>query len=175
MPTSQQRIPIATTRNAGASYPAATTATAIASVPNVISGATLAQVLGQFSATQKIAIPALAAGVPANVTFKFPLRTFPSPFTLARNATGYVFANVVLAGAQPTDTTTIIGMPALSLTFGSGGTTVAGSGVWSFSNLGSYQGLSVSVTVRALSIAGTGAQSVSFLCQAQLIGVPASS
>jgi hypothetical protein len=175
MPTSQQRIGLSTSRNGGASYPAAITATAIASVPSVISGATIAQVLGQFSATQSVTIPALTAGTPKSVTFSFALKTFPNSFTLSKNAKGYVFANVVLAGSQPTDASTIIGMSALSLTFASGGTSVAGSGVWSFSNLGKYQGLAVSVTVRALSVTGTtAAQTASFLCQAQLVGVPAS-
>src|SRR5271155_4665366 len=170
--SSSQRVSISTTRNKGPSYPTTVVATTLAAVPNVIATATLAQVLGLSTQTVPVAVPALASGAPQDISFSFALRAFPVPFMLATNATGYVFATCVLQ-AQPAEPTTIVALPALSLTFGSGGTSQPGSGVWSFSNLGSYQGLAVAVTVRVVSLAGAPAQSLSFLGQAQLIGVPA--
>jgi hypothetical protein len=175
MPRSTGTIPISNTRNKGALYPLITTASAVAAVPAVITSAQtvapMAQVLGLSTQTLAVAVPVLAAGVPQNVSFAFALKAFPAPFSLATNATGYVFATCVLV-TQPTDPSTIVALPALSLTFGQGGTSVPGSGVWSFRNLGSYQGLSVAVTVRVVSLAGAAAQTLSFLGQAQLVGVP---
>src|SRR5271154_7183268 len=127
--SSSQRVSISTTRNKGPSYPTTVVATTLAAVPNVIATATLAQVLGLSTQTVPVAVPALASGAPQDISFSFALRAFPVPFMLA----------TCVLQAQPAEPTTIVALPALSLTFGSGGTSQPGSGVWSFSNLGSYQ------------------------------------
>jgi len=165
------RISIVARPRGGATYPATSIATTVASLPAVISGATLLQTLGAFSGTQAVAVPALAANVPHDLTFAFALTSFPSPFSLASGATGLVLGTVALV-TTPASATTLVGLPALSLTFGTGGTTVPGSGQWTLTGGGAYQGLQLRATVRVFSPSATAAQTLTFLGQALLLGLP---
>ena len=136
--------------------------------PVLITKVPVQQVLNSFSGTVSVSIPALSAGVAADASFS--AAAFPHAFTITAAGTGIILATVALQ--QTDDTSTIFGTPVVSLTFGTGLPQMAGSGTWTLRPRVSYQGATINATVRALSIPGAPAQTVSFLVQAQLIGIP---
>lgn len=142
--------------------------------PVIINKIPFQQLLGTFSGTVSVKIPALAANVPADTTFTCQLATNPNnprQFTINRGNSGLIQATCALQ--QTDDVTTIFGMPVLSLTFGTGLPQMAGSGVWSLRPSVQYQGATLNATVRAFSPTGAPDQTVSFLVQGQLIGINA--
>jgi len=139
--------------------------------PPAIVGATLGQVLGWSSQVITADVPALAAGVAQDVTFNAALTGFPNPFTLSPNTSGQIIAGVYLS-QPPDDATTLVGVPAISPTFGTGGTTDAGSTVWQLFAGVSYQAPGIIGTVRCFSSSGADAQTLSLLVQALLVALP---
>lgn len=168
---SQQRRTVQIDARGHRSFGAESSATSINVAPPVlIDKVPVQQILGTFSGTVPVTIPALTADAAADTTFTCSLTTFPRSFTISAAGTGIVLATVALQATS--DTTTLICTPVVSLTFGTGLPQMAGSGTWTLRPRVAYQGAQVNVTFRAFSLSSVPAQTVSFLIQAQLIGIP---
>lgn len=168
-----QRVSLAFDGRGRAGYPAAIQAPSIQVAPSVIApGIAILQPLGASSSVVPVAVPILVAGVPQDVSFTVPLTGWPSPFALAVTATALATGFVFLS-ASPTDATTMVGLPVVSLTFGAGNPQNAGTSLWSLRGGVTYQVPSLAVTVRVVSFAGAAAQSLTFTGQGVLYGIPA--
>ena len=144
----------------------------INAAPPAIPGVTIGQVLGWSSVIVTANVPALAANVAQDATFTAALTGLPNPFTLSPNTSGQIIASVALSAA-PTDATTVVGVPVISLTFGIGGTTDPGSTIWELFPSVNYQAPGVTGSVRCFSPSGADAQTLSLLVQALLVALPA--
>jgi len=143
--------------------------------PPVIVGVTELQTLGAFSGTVDVDIPAGAATSAQDVSFVSVLTPgIPNAFTLTAGSSGLIGATCYLV-AQPDDQNLIVGCPAISLTFGTGLPTQAGSGTWDLRPQIQYQGPQLSVVVRCFSAAHTDATTLTFVLGGVLVGFPSAS
>jgi hypothetical protein len=170
-----QRVAIGVTVGSGVGFPAHLQSTALATAPPVIGpGLAILQPLGVSSALTQVKIPGLTANTPVDVPFTVALNGFPSPFSITVNSTGFVVASFFL-NAPPTGTSTIVSAPVLSLSFSVGQPFNAGTGAWLLNGSATYQSPVLSGSVRVVSFTNQGSQTLTFVAQAILIGVPASS
>ena len=166
-----QRIPWTVTGRGAPGFPVTPRATSIATAPPVIvPGTPVGQPLGVSIQSVSQSVPAMAANTPMDLSFTIPIVGFPSPFLLSKNSVGTVTASVLLQ-ATPSDENTLVGLPAVSLTFGVG-LTAPGTGQWTLTGGTTYQNPQLSVTVRVVALANAKAQTLSFVGQATLIGTP---
>jgi hypothetical protein len=167
------RVPLQLKPTGGPDYPLNTAASNIATAPPVIiAGAPILQTLGVFSGTLVVPVEAIAAGDVQDVTFQIPLTTFPSPFTLLKSATGLILASVLLQ-SPPSPATCVVGLPALSLFFKNGLQLTPGSGTWTIRPGVQYSGPTLQAVLRIGALKDTGAQKITVLAQAHLVGIPA--
>lgn len=138
-------------------------------------GITELQLLGAFSGTVSVDCPSQGAGEAQDLTFSIPLAPgLPNAFTLTAGSSGIITATCYLV-TPPDPPNLVIGLPALSLVFGTGLPTQAGSGTWTLRPQIAYQGPSVNVVVRAYSGAGNADTTLTFVVASLLVGIPAAS
>jgi hypothetical protein len=118
--------------------------------------------------------PAQDAGEAQDLTFSIPLAPgLPNSFTLTAGSAGLIRATCYLVNL-PDPSNLLVSLPALSLSFGLGPPTQAGSGTWSLVPQVAYQGPLVNASVRCYSSAGNTDTTLTFVVGADLVGIPSS-